>query len=240
MNSPQIDNIMQIGSYDPPNDRLISESAKYAQTLSGACHHNPPIWSHIMADKPKKLLDQVRDKLRLKNYSYATEKTYIGWIRRYILFHQKRHPAEMGKAEIEAFLTYLAVDGNVAPSTQNQALHALLFLYRDVLEQPIAGNVEALQARVASATTDCSDCGGDAACAHPSGGRLPPDRAAALRQRATRTRVPVAARQGHRLCSPGDHRAQRQRRQGSSDDAAGKDNSRTGAASGAGAGAART
>lgn len=100
-----------------------------------------------MADKPKKLLDQVRDKVRLKNYSYATEKTYVGWIRRYILFHQKRHPAEMGKAEIEAFLSHLAVEGNVAPSTQNQALHALLFLYRDVLEQPIAGNVEALRAR---------------------------------------------------------------------------------------------
>ncbi|GIV79148.1 MAG: integron integrase [Litorilinea sp.] len=100
-----------------------------------------------MADKPKKLLDQVRDKLRLKNYSYATEKTYVGWIRRYILFHQKRHPADMGKAEIEAFLTHLAVEGNVAPSTQNQALHALLFLYRDVLEQPIIGNVEALRAR---------------------------------------------------------------------------------------------
>ncbi|MFM7173657.1 MAG: hypothetical protein ACKO4U_11560, partial [Caldilinea sp.] len=71
---------MQIGKYDPPNDRLISESAKYAQALSGACHHNPPILSHSMADKPKKLLDQVRDKLRLKNYSYATEKTYIGWM----------------------------------------------------------------------------------------------------------------------------------------------------------------
>jgi hypothetical protein len=54
----------------------------------------------------------VRDKLRLKNDSYATEKTYVGWIRRYILFHQKRHPAKMGKLEIEAFLTHLAVDGN--------------------------------------------------------------------------------------------------------------------------------
>ena len=86
-----------------------------------------------MTEKPKKLLDQVRDKLRLKNYSYATEKTYVGWIRRYILFHQKRHPAEMGKVEIEWFLTDLAVESNVAPSTQNQALHALLFLYRDVL-----------------------------------------------------------------------------------------------------------
>ncbi|MBK8799868.1 MAG: integron integrase [Anaerolineales bacterium] len=99
-----------------------------------------------MADKPKKLLDQVRDKLRLKNYSYATEKTYIGWIRRYILFHQKRHPAEMDKPEDRGVSRNLAVEGNVAPSTQNQALHALLFLYRNVLEQPIAGNVEALRA----------------------------------------------------------------------------------------------
>jgi len=147
MNSPKKENIMQIGRYDPPNDRSQSQSVKYAPNWAGAFRHNPQCRSHIMTDKPKKLLDQVRDKLRLKNYSYATEKSYIGWIRRYILFHQKRHPAEMGKAEVEAFLTNLAVEGNVAPSTQNQALHALLFLYREVLEQPIAGNVEALRAR---------------------------------------------------------------------------------------------
>jgi len=68
-----------------------------------------------MADKPKKLLDPARDKLRLKNYSYTTEQSLVGWIRRDILFHQQRHPAEMDKAEIEAFLTHLAVEGNVAP-----------------------------------------------------------------------------------------------------------------------------
>ena len=100
-----------------------------------------------MEPKPKKLLDQVRDKLRLRNYSYATEKSYVGWIRRYILFHNKRHPATMGKPEVEVFLTNLAVEGHVAPSTQNQALHALLFLYRHVLEQPINEPVDALRAR---------------------------------------------------------------------------------------------
>ncbi len=78
--------------------------------------------------QPRKLLDRLRDRIRLKNYSYRTEQTYVGWVRRYILFHNKRHPAQMGRPEIESFLTHLAVDRNVAPSTQNQALHAILFL----------------------------------------------------------------------------------------------------------------
>jgi len=68
---------------------------------------------------PKKLLGQVRDAIRLKNYSYHPEQTYVGWIRRYIVYHNKRHPKELGAREIEAFLTYLAVDRNVAASTQN-------------------------------------------------------------------------------------------------------------------------
>jgi len=75
----------------------------------------------------------VRDAIRLKHYSIRTEATYIDWIKRYILFHDKRHPQEMGASEIEAFLTHLAVDRNIAASTQNQALSALLFLYREVL-----------------------------------------------------------------------------------------------------------
>jgi hypothetical protein len=86
-----------------------------------------------MQPPPKKLLDQVRDAIRLKHYAYRTEETYVQWIRRYILFHSKRHPKEMGKAEIEAFLTHLAVEGQVSASTQNQALSALLFLYREML-----------------------------------------------------------------------------------------------------------
>ncbi|HEX5126526.1 MAG TPA: integron integrase [Rhodocyclaceae bacterium] len=81
-----------------------------------------------------KLLVQVRDRLRLKHYSIRTEAAYLGWIKRYILFHDKRHPGEMGKREVEAFLTSLAVERNVAASTQGQALSAILFLYQEVLE----------------------------------------------------------------------------------------------------------
>ena len=81
-----------------------------------------------------RLLDQVRDAIRVRQYSLATEKVYLDWICRFILFHDKRHPAEMAKREIEAFLTYLAVKRRVSPSTQNQALQALLFLYGQVLE----------------------------------------------------------------------------------------------------------
>jgi len=81
-----------------------------------------------MEARPRNLLDQVRDQIRLKHYSYRTERTYVYWIRRYILFHQKRHPAEMGGTELEAFLTHLAVVDQVTASTQNQALNAILFL----------------------------------------------------------------------------------------------------------------
>jgi integron integrase len=83
--------------------------------------------------QPAKLLDQVRDRLRVKHYSIRTETQYVQWIKRFILFHDKRHPRDMGAAEVEAFLTHLAVAGRVAASTQNQALSALLFLYREVL-----------------------------------------------------------------------------------------------------------
>ncbi len=106
-------------------------------------HTNPP----HSAQQPRKLLDRLRDRIRLKNYSYRTEQTYVGWVRRYILFHNKRHPAQMGRPEIESFLTHLAVDRNVAPSTQNQALHAILFLYREVLEEPIPERINALRAQ---------------------------------------------------------------------------------------------
>ncbi len=81
-----------------------------------------------MEQRPKKLLEQVQDVIRLKHYSYQTEKTYISWIRRYILFQDKRHPKDMASKEIEEFLTHLALNKNVAASTQNQALHAVLFL----------------------------------------------------------------------------------------------------------------
>jgi len=86
---------------------------------------------------PRKLLDQVSDAIRAKHYSYRTEQTYKDWIKRYILFHNKRHPKDMGAAEIQAFITHLAVEKNVSASTQNQALSAILFLYRHVLRVEI-------------------------------------------------------------------------------------------------------
>ena len=80
--------------------------------------------------KSPKLLDQVRDKLRVKHYAIRTEQTYVDWIKRYIFFHDKRHPQEMGASEVEAFLSHLAVERSVSASTQNQAKSALLFLYK--------------------------------------------------------------------------------------------------------------
>ena len=99
-----------------------------------------------MGQKKPKLLDQVREKVRLRNYSYRTEQSYVAWVKRFILFHHKKHPSEMGKPEVEAFLTDLAVNKDVAASTQNQALSALLFLYNEVLEQPL-GYVDVMWAK---------------------------------------------------------------------------------------------
>ena len=85
----------------------------------------------------KKLLDRVRDTLRRKNYAYRTEQAYTSWIKRYIFFHHLKHPGDLTERDIESFLTYLAVQLNVAPSTQNQALAALIFLYQEVLQIPL-------------------------------------------------------------------------------------------------------
>ena len=84
--------------------------------------------------RPPRLLDQARDKLRTLHYRYRTEQQYLQWVRRFILFHDKRHPRTMGAPEVEAFLTHLAVTRKVSAATQNQALAALLFLYQNVLE----------------------------------------------------------------------------------------------------------
>ena len=88
-------------------------------------------------DKQPKLLDQVRAVARLKHYSIRTEQSYVQWIKRFILFHRKRHPAEMAEPEIRQFLSDLAVRLHVSASTQTVALSALLFLYRDVLKHPL-------------------------------------------------------------------------------------------------------
>src|SRR5438034_525100 len=83
------------------------------------------------------LLDKVRDKIRTLHYNIRTEEAYINWIRQFIIFNGKRHPGEMGASEISSFLSYLATERHIAASTQNQALSALLFLYREVLDKPI-------------------------------------------------------------------------------------------------------
>jgi len=97
--------------------------------------------------QPKRLLDQLRDAIRLKHYSPRTEEAYADWVARFIRFHHKRHPQEMGSPEIEAFLTHLAVEKNVSASTQNQALCALLFLYRQVLKKELDDSIDAVRAK---------------------------------------------------------------------------------------------
>ncbi len=102
-----------------------------------------------MNQKRPNLLERVQNVARLKHYSIQTEKTYMKWIKRFILFHKKRHPASMGEREVSEFLTYLAVKGKVAASTQNQALCAILFLYKEVLKQELGWmeNVERAKKR---------------------------------------------------------------------------------------------
>jgi integron integrase len=96
----------------------------------------PPPGPAVPPGQPR-LLDRVRNAIRARHYSLRTEEAYVGWIKRYIFFHDKRHPAEMAEPEINAFVTHLAVEGPVGASTQTQALSALLFLYRHVLSKPL-------------------------------------------------------------------------------------------------------
>ena len=100
-----------------------------------------------MGNPPVKLLDKVRQCIRLKGYSIRTEKSYASWIKRFILFHGKRHPQDMGKPEIEAFLSNLVMTRNVASSTQNQAFNAILFLYNHVLDVDMPEDINALRSK---------------------------------------------------------------------------------------------
>jgi len=99
--------------------------------------------------KNKKILDEVRDVMRLHHYSIHTERSYSDWIRRYILFHKMRCRKDLcnGEAKIELFLTHLAVEKNIAPSTQNQAMNALVFLYKKVLKQELNGEIKAIRSK---------------------------------------------------------------------------------------------
>ena len=110
------------------------------QQASVACESTP---TQATPQQPPRLLDQLRERLRALHYSIRTEQVYVDWTRRFILYHGKRHPRDMGAAEVEAFLTHLAVGRHVSASTQNQARSAILFLYREVLgiELPWLGEV---------------------------------------------------------------------------------------------------
>jgi|ERR1035438_1182695 integron integrase len=99
------------------------------------------------AAPPPRLLDQLRESLRVRHYSLRTEDAYVDWVRRFILFHGKRHPRELGAPEVQSFLTHLAVARHVSASTQNQAKAALLFLYRHLLEKDLPWLAEVIQAR---------------------------------------------------------------------------------------------
>jgi site-specific recombinase XerD len=98
-------------------------------------------------ERPPKLLDQMRESMRARHYRARTEETYCQWVRRYILFHDKRHPTEMGEYEINAFLTHLAVNDKVSASTQNQALSAILYLYWHILGRDVGDLGEVIRAR---------------------------------------------------------------------------------------------
>ncbi|MGA0200343.1 MAG: phage integrase N-terminal SAM-like domain-containing protein, partial [Prochlorotrichaceae cyanobacterium] len=95
----------------------------------------------------QKFLDQLRDILRAKHYSYRTEESYLGWVRRYLRFHNKKHPQDMGEQEVAEFLTHLAVEEKVSASTQNQALCALVFTYQHLLKQPLSDSINAVRAK---------------------------------------------------------------------------------------------
>ena len=113
----------------------VSPSASHIRSPEFPSGPRPALQAVSPAGPPPRLLDRVRQALQTLHYSRRTEKSYVGWIKRYIFFHRKRHPAEMGALEVTQFLTALAVERKVAASTQNQALGALLFLYREVLQQ---------------------------------------------------------------------------------------------------------
>ena len=163
--------------------------------------------------KEKRLIERLREAIRSRHYSRRTEQTYWYWIRYFVIFHGKRHPAEMGAAEVTAFLSWLATERNVAAATQNQALSALLFLYKQVLgvELPWLGELVRAQrpVRIPSVLTRS----GGAPVARLRVGHGAPDGRPAVRRGLAADRVPVAAREGRRFRLPADPRARWQGRE---------------------------
>jgi len=101
----------------------------------------------LQPSEPSPFLRSVREAIRVRHFSIRTEEAYVYWVRRFVVFHGKRHPADMGEAEVARFLTHLAVEDNVASATQNQALNALVFLYRNVLNRPLGACTGVVRAK---------------------------------------------------------------------------------------------
>ena len=148
------------------------------------------------APKPK-LLDQVRQAIRALHYSKRTEKTYVDWIKRFVFFHGKRHPLEMGEPEINQFLTDLAVSKKVSASTQNQALSAILFLYQRVLDKPLEWVNPAVRAKKPKRLPVVFNSRRSADNPRLNGRRAQAGGDSALRCRASSQRVFGAPIQGH-------------------------------------------
>jgi len=133
--------------HGPLRDASAQRARSFSRTPTRAgAQLRPPPWSRRPTSAPAssqptgrqpKLLDRLREALRSRHYSHRTEQCYCHWVKRFNFFHHVRHPAEMGEPEVNAFLTSLAMKGKVSASTQNQALSALLFLYRYVLDRPL-------------------------------------------------------------------------------------------------------
>ncbi len=161
-----------------------------------------------------RLLDQVREAIRVRHYSIRTEEAYVGWIRQFILFHGKRHPSEMGEAEVNAFLTHLAVERKVAASTQNQALSALLFLYKEVLDRPLEAFGEVVRAQRPERLPVVLTREEVRAVLGHLDRREVAGRQPALRRGAAAAGVPPAAGQGRRLRPEAPDRPRRQGAEG--------------------------
>lgn len=112
----------------------MKQTARRSQSETRAPSHDLPKSKAVRS----KILDRLRGEIRMRNYSIRTENSYADWVYRFILFHGRRNPEEMGATEINAFLSYLATDLNVAASTQNQACCAIVFLYKHVLKKELA------------------------------------------------------------------------------------------------------
>jgi hypothetical protein len=167
-----------------------------------------------------RLLDQVREVIRIKHYSIRTEQAYVQWIRRYIIYHGRRHPKELGAPELSAFLSALAVKGRVSASTQNQALNAILFLYREVLRTyaPLARGRPARQETAAPSRR--LDAGRSEARTRPPGWYRVVDGGGHLWRRLATSGMPAPAGEGPGVQPQRDSGSRRQGTEGPDNDVA--------------------